>query len=134
MKNFRYIKLDIKLITFANDKEFKGHIKDEIVYSHLKVFSLIELIKEKTDIASNKIILYQDYKTSTGEKSGKMDIEKTLEEHGYMGKNYNELNDSEKVNIFFDYKILGDNDPILKSDFYFHDYKNTKRIANTPGI
>jgi hypothetical protein len=124
----RYIKLDIKLITFASDKDFIGHVKDEIVYSHLMVSSLLELIKDKKEIASNKLTLYQDYRATTGERIGKMDPDKTLEQHGYIGKIYNDLNDADKIVLFFDYRVAYGDDPILNSDFYFHNYnKNNKK-------
>ena len=121
------MKLDIKLITFASDKDFIGHVKDEIVYSHLRVSSLIEIIKEKKDIATNKLLLYQDYKATTGERIGKMDPDKTLEQHGYIGKIYNDLNDADKIVLFFDYRVVGGNDPILNSDFYFHNYSKSSK-------
>lgn len=121
------MKFDIKLITFASDKDFIGHVKDEIVYSHLRVSSLIEIIKEKKDIATNKLLLYQDYKATTGERIGKMDPDKTLEQHGYIGKIYNDLNDADKIVLFFDFRVVGGNDPILNSDFYFHNYSKSSK-------
>ena len=59
-----------------------------------------------------------------------MDPEKTLEQHGYIGKIYNDLNESEKIVLFFDYKVIGGDDPIMNSDFYFHNYKNGKKVVS----
>jgi hypothetical protein len=92
------------------------------------VSSLLELIKDKKEIASNKLTLYQDYRATTGERIGKMDPDKTLEQHGYIGKIYNDLTDADKIVLFFDYRVAYGDDPILNSDFYFHNYnKNSKK-------
>jgi hypothetical protein len=113
------------LITFVSDKEYKGHIKNEIVYTHLKVYSLIELIKEKLDIASYKISIYREANKS---KANYLEENRTLEEYGYIGASYNDtLKSIDKVTLFFDYRILENDDPILNSDFYFHNYKKANK-------
>lgn len=101
------------------------HIKDEIVYTHLKVISLVEMIKERLDIVSNKISIYQD---SSKSKVSYMDEHRTLEEYGFNGSNYNDVAQSaDKTILYYDYSILGNDDPILNCDFYFHDYKYTPK-------
>jgi hypothetical protein len=122
---FSYIKLDLKLVTFANDKEFKGHIKDEIICTNFKILSLIELIKEKNDIVSMKISIFHDTSKS---KASYLEENKTLESYGFAGKTYADcIESSEKVVLFFDYMILANDDPILNCDFYFHNYKSTPK-------
>lgn len=119
----RYIKIDIRLLPFALEKELKCHIRDEIVYTHIKVYSLINLIKQKTQITSNKIIIYRD---NTRSKSSKLDEFKNLEYYGIEGYSYEEakqLTHVDRVLLYYDYAILDNNDPILNSDFYFNDMK-----------
>ena len=119
----RYTKLDIRLFPFAFEKELKCHIKDEIVYTHIKILSLIDLIRKKTEIKSNRIIIYRD---NSRVKSSKLDENKNLEYYGIEGYNYEEaekLSNAEKIVLYYDYAILDNNDPILNSDFYFNDSK-----------
>ncbi|CAF0754073.1 unnamed protein product [Brachionus calyciflorus] len=119
-----YIKLDLKHVTFANEKDFRGHIKEEIVNTKTKIISLIEMLKERLDIASYKISLYQDVSKT---KSSYLDESSTLENYGYSGVSYNEaVQSSDKVILFFDYWILRNDDPILNCDFYFNSYKLKK--------
>ncbi len=116
---FRYVLLDIKLATFANDKEYQGHFKNEIIYSHMTIHSLIELIKKKGDIASIHVALFKD---PSRHKSVKLDENKTLEDCGYIGGTYDEPNE---YSIFYDYLTTLRDDPILNSDFYFINSKYT---------
>ena len=119
-----YIKLDLKHITFVNDKEFRGHIKEEIVNTKTKIYSLIELLKDRLDIVSYKISIYQDVSKS---KNSYLDENRSLESYGYAGGAYNDvLQSNEKVVLFFDYWILKNEDPILNCDFYFNSYKFKK--------
>lgn len=119
-----YVKLDLKHITFLNEKEFRGHIKDEIVNSKSKIISLIQLLKDRLDIASYKISIFQD---PTKTKGSYMDENKSLENFGFVGSDYHQtLHNNEKIILYFDYYILTDNDPILNCDFYFNDYKFKK--------
>ncbi len=111
----RYIKLDIKLITFATDKEYRGHIKDQLVYSHMTVYSLIEMIKKRNEIASMYVDIFRDPSRS---KSQLLDEFKTLEQCGFKGSTY----DSPKEYVlFYDFRTIKRfrNDPIMNSDFYF---------------
>lgn len=116
-----YIKLDLRLLALGNDKEYKGHIKSLTIHTHVKIFDLIDMIKDKVDIASNKISIYRDITIESI-----MDEDKTLKDYGYKGRDYNiVLNDKQKNVFFYDYEILDNKDPILLSDFYFHDYQYT---------
>jgi hypothetical protein len=115
--------LDIRLISFALEKELKCHIRDEIVYTHIKILSLIHMIKQKTEIKSNKIIIYRDNSRS---KSSKLDESKSLEYYGIEGYSYDEANqlvNFDKTVLYYDFAILDNQDPILNSDFYFSDSK-----------
>lgn len=119
-----YIKLDLKHITFVNEKDFRGHIKDEIVDTKSKIISLIELLKDRLDIASYKISIFQDPAKT---KASYLDESRTLESYGFTGADYQEaLHNNEKTVLYFDYFILNNNDPILNCDFYFNDYKYKK--------
>ena len=114
------------MITFEKDKDAYAHIRDEIVYTHMKIFSLIELIRKRTDIASNMISIYTDTAKS---KTSQLDDTRTLESYGYQGREYNTvLKSNEKVTLFYDYKILHPIDPIINCDFYFHKYKLPENI------
>jgi hypothetical protein len=118
--------LDIRLLPFALEKELKCHIRDEIVYTHIKILSLIHLIRQKTEIKSNRIIIYRD---NSRAKSSKLDENKSLEYYGIEGYSYDEadqLSNVDKVILYYDYAILDNKDPILNSDFYFNDSKNNK--------
>ena len=89
---------------------------------HEPIYELIEIIKFKKDIAST---LIQIYKEATKIKGTALEESKTLEFYGYKGGAYNDvLKNGEKVALFFDYAILGNDDPILNCDHYFHDYKS----------
>ena len=96
----------------------KCHLKDEVVYTHLKVYSLVELIRNKLDICSIKLVIYED-----AARLKQLDEKKTLEECGYEGDpSYDKvaaLASSDKHVLFYDYAILNNNDPILNCDFYF---------------
>ena len=87
----------------------------------MKVSNLIEIIKERTDIASKKFSIYLEMPLN---KNALMDENKTLEYYGLKGNGeYNDvLKGNEKTILYFDYAILGNNCPILNSDFYFHSY------------
>lgn len=115
----------MKLITFAADKEYKGFIKDQIVSCNMKIISLIEIIKNKTDIASTKISIFTDTSRS---KQSHLDENKTLRHYGFTGAPYNDVAaGNDKTVLYYDYAILGNNDPILNCDIYFHNYKNHDR-------
>lgn len=116
-----YLKIDILLISFANEKKCMNHIRNTLVYSHLKVYELFDLITNKTDIVSNKISIYRELMIES-----LMDDDRTLESYGFKGGEYNQvLNSHEKCVFFYDYEILDNDDPILNCDFYYHDYKYT---------
>lgn len=120
----RYVKLDIRLIAFAQDKEYKNHVRNYIVYSHMKVSDIIDIIKERTEIASNKISLFRELVLESF-----MENNKTLEDYGYIGAEYNKVASSHsKTLLYYDYDVLEKNDPLLNSDFYFHDYKYTSPV------
>lgn len=90
-----------------------------MVTSHSKVIDLIELIIERTDIASNRICLYRELLIES-----LMENERTLESYGFIGGEYNEVKErKEKTIFFYDYDILDNDDPILNCDYYYHDYK-----------
>lgn len=116
------MKIDLRMVTFANDKEYKGHLKNKIVYTHSKIYSLIEMIKNQLDVASYKISLYRD---TSNTKAAYLKENLTLEECGFSGSsNYNEvLASKEKTIFYFDYQIVFPDDPVLNSDYYFNSYK-----------
>jgi hypothetical protein len=112
----------LRLVTFANDKEYYGHVKDIMISIHEPVYELIEIIKEKTDIAS---MMIQIYKESSKSKGTALDNSKSLEYYGYTGGLYNEVKkNGEKLVLFYDYATLGTDCPILNSDYYFHSYSS----------
>ena len=110
------MKFDIKFAVFAADKDYRGHVKNEIIYSHMKVYSLKEMIRQRFDIATNVFYLFKE--TATDKQY--LDDKKTLEDYGYIGENdYNKvLNDSKKNTLFYDYEV-GKPDPIVHCDYYF---------------
>ena len=90
----------------------------------MKVCDIIETIIERTDIASNKISLFRELVLDSY-----MENNKTLEEYGFIGGEYNKVASSHsKTLLYFDYDILENTDALLNSDFYFHDYKYTQPI------
>ncbi len=85
----------------------------------MKVYDLVDIIKERTDIASTKITVFRDLESA-------MDENATLESFGFVGGEYNEVAKSHsKTILFYDYDVLPKKDPILNCDFYFHNYKYT---------
>jgi hypothetical protein len=118
------------MLTFADLKDYKSYIKDVIVYSHMQIYGLIEMIREKTDIASNKICIYREANRS---KSSYLDEERTLESYGFVGLPYDQmLKKNEKLVLYYDYYLFADYDPILNCDFYFHNYpKNSTKASNS---
>ena len=111
--------LDIKLATFAHDQDFVGHIKNQIMYSHMTIYSLIEFVKKKMDVASTHVALFKD---PSRHKSVKLEEHKTLEESGYKGASYDSPNE---YSLFYDYLTTMRDDPILNSDFYFLNSKSS---------
>lgn len=118
------MKLDLKLVAFANDKEYFGHIKDLVISIHEPIYELIEIIKERTDIASS---LIQVYKEASKSKGTALDDHRTLEYYGYTGDtSYNAaVKSSDKIVLFYDFALLENGlDPILHCDFYFNSYSS----------
>jgi hypothetical protein len=113
--------LEIKLATFSHEHNFIGHIKTDVIYSHMTVFTLIEFVKKKTDVASTHIALFKD---PTRQKLVRLDESKTLEECGYTGSIYDSPNE---YIIFYDYVTCLRKDPILNCDHYFMNNKQTTK-------
>lgn len=115
------MKIDLRLIAFASDKEYKNHLKSLIVFVQMRVYELIDIIKERTAVASNKITVFRDSNIDSI-----LEENATLASYGFAGGEYNEVAKSHSKTIFFyDYEIIDDNKcPILNSDYYYHDYKN----------
>jgi hypothetical protein len=112
----------LRLVTFANEKEYYGHLKDVMISIHEPIYELIEIIKQETDIASTMI---QIYKEASKSKGTALDNSKSLEFYGYTGGPYNDVKkSSEKLMLFYDYATLGNDCPILNCDFYFHSYSS----------
>ena len=102
------------------------NLRNTMVSTHLKILDLIELIKERTEISSNRICIYRDLCLES-----LMENSKTLDSYGFVGGDYNTiLSRKEKVAIFYDYDILDNDDPILNCDFYYHNYKYIPRAAS----
>jgi hypothetical protein len=124
----KYIRADIKLVTFADIRDYRGHLKNQLIYTHMTVYSLIEFIREKTDIpAIHKYVSI--FRDSTRSRAAKLDDSKTLEECGYIGGSYEE---PKECVLFYDFTIgyMLKNDPIINSDFYFINNYSSKTILN----
>lgn len=94
-----------------------------MIVTHSTIYSLIELIKQKVDIASSRISIYRDV---TKSKQSYLEETKTLEECGLAtgAGAYNDVFKSQdKLTLYYDFKILNNDDPILNCDYYFSDYK-----------
>lgn len=83
----------------------------------MTIYSLIEFVKKKTDIASTHLALFKD---PTRQKSVRLDESKTLEECGYHGWTFDEPNE---YILFYDYITCLRDDPILNCDHYFMNSK-----------
>jgi uncharacterized ubiquitin-like protein YukD len=115
----------LRLVTFANEREYWGHLRDVIISIHEPVYELIEIIKERTDIATS---LMQVYKEASKSKGTALDENRSLEYYGYAGGQYNDVKKSaDKIMLFYDYATLGNDCPILNSDFYFSDYSSYRK-------
>ncbi len=112
----RYVLLEIRLITFANDKDFIGHIRDEMAYTHMSVYSLKQLVKQKADIASTQITLFRD--PTSNSRHSVLDETLTLEESGLKGGPFDR---PKEYCIYYDYATSFHFDPLMSSDFYFID-------------
>ena len=112
--------MDLKLVTSATEREFPGHIKDELVHSHATVFYIIELIKKRTDIAARTLSLFRDTSRS---KTSHLEENNTLEECGFVGGSYES---PKEYTIFFDYITLFREDSVINCDFYFINKKRNK--------
>lgn len=112
------MKFDIKFLVFAGDKDYRGHIKNEMIYSHMKIYSLKEMIKKRFDIASHMIYLFNDLQVNT---SKSMDDGKTLQDYGFLGESdYNSVYDGNKKHVlYYDFSV-GKPDPIVHCDYYFN--------------
>ncbi len=87
----------------------------------MKVYDLIDIIKDRTSIVSTKFTIFRDHTLESA-----MDENSTLENYGFVGGEYNEVAKSHnKTILFYDYDVLTKKDPVLNSDFYFHNYKYT---------
>ena len=92
-------------------------MKNEIIYSHMKIFSLKEMIKKRFDIAADEIFLFNDISTSN---LIPMENSKTLEDYGYKGESdYNSVySGSKKIILYYDFSV-GKPDAIIHCDYYF---------------
>ena len=94
----------------------------------MKVYDLVDIIKDRTDIASTKFTIFRDHTLESA-----MDENDTLESFGFVGGDYNEVAKSHsKTILFYDYDVLSKKDPILNCDFYFHSYKYTPTSKTEP--
>ena len=114
------------MVAFANDKEYFGHIKDLVISIHEPIYELIEIIKERTEIAS---YLIQVYKEASKSKGTALDDHRTLEYYGYTScgdSSYNAAaKSSDKIVLYYDFALLeGGLDPILHCDYYFNSYSS----------
>ena len=92
----------------------------------MKIYSVIELIKRKTDIATTKMIVFQDL---AHPRSSSLDEYKTFEDYGFKGTSYDEAeHGTERLVLYFDFLVLENSCPILNSDFYFNDSKPPKKF------
>jgi hypothetical protein len=58
-----------------------------------------------------------------------MDSNKCLYEYDLPGESYDVCKKSQnKTTLYFDYALVGQENPILKCDFYFNDYKINKKF------
>lgn len=113
-----YLKFDIRFLVFAGEKDYRGHLRNEILYSHMKIYSLKEFIKQKFEIASNAIYLFSEINSTRS-----MEDSKTLEDYGFIGESeYNSVfNGSKKHVLYYDFSVSNILDPILNCDYYFND-------------
>jgi hypothetical protein len=81
----RYVLLDIRLVTFANDSTFVGHVKNELAPSHMTVYTLKQIVKKKTDVASSQVTLLRD---PVKNKQAVLNEQQTLEQAGFAGGPY----------------------------------------------
>jgi hypothetical protein len=95
-----------------------------VISIHESIYSLVEIVKRKTDLATSLIQIYRD---TSKAKSSILDENKTLENYGFTGGEFNTISKQsgdQKATLYFDFSILPHSDPILNSDYYFNSYKS----------
>jgi hypothetical protein len=93
-----------------------------VVCTHTKVNQLVDMIIQKTDIASYKINIFREISIDS-----LMDEDETLESFGLKSGPYNKVSSSHsKTVLYYDYEMMEKTDAVLASDFYFHKYEYKK--------
>lgn len=108
----KYLKVHLKFGTFDNLRSYPGHF-DLVLHSHLTICGLIDIIKERMDLATTTLRVYAD-------KSRTMNSlllpDQTLAECGYSGGT---RGDPEDCFLYYDYSTEFHDCAILMSDYYF---------------
>lgn len=121
--SFRYVLVDMRLVTFDNFRNHPGHFSI-VVHSHITVYGLIQKIAEVTEIQSTKLSVFCD---RTRSKDALLPPEQTLEDYGFHG---DVKHNPEEVVLFYDYTVEFTDCPILMCDHYFGN-NETKLFEET---
>lgn len=109
---FRYISLELRMVTFDNFRDYPGHL-DLLVHAHLPVCGLIQMIIQETEITSSKLAIFRDRSRS---RESLLPPKSTLRECGFFGDS---RNSPEEVLLYYDYTVEFTDCPILLCDHYF---------------
>ncbi|XP_022103410.1 uncharacterized protein LOC110986092 isoform X3 [Acanthaster planci] len=108
----KYVYIYLKFVTFDNLRSYPGHFS-VIVHSHLTVFGLLEIIKERTDLGTTKLRIFSD---KSRDASCLLLPDKTLEQCGIQGGTRSK---PEETVLYYDYSTEFHDCPLLMSDHYF---------------
>ncbi|XP_072339927.1 uncharacterized protein [Scyliorhinus torazame] len=112
VSEFRYISLELHIITFDSTQSHPGHFQ-EVIYSHMKVSGLIGRIQERTGIASTRLRVFKDQSCSP---ESLLPLELSLEECGFHA---GPRQSPPAGLLYYDYSIEFNDCPILNCDYYF---------------
>lgn len=108
----RYAKVLFKNVTFLEKRDHPTHFS-HLVYSHATVLYLLQIVKERIALESNRLALFTDESRSV---EAQLPPACTLEECGIAGGSFDKPED---VLLYYDYVIEFTDCPILNSDHYF---------------
>ena len=108
----RFIQLSLRLLTFANVKNYPGNFQT-LVHAHTTVYSLMELINQRLGETTQKLTVYRN---DSGETMIPLDPHHTLQDSGYQG---GPKNAPQEVELMYDFTTEFKDCPILNTDHYF---------------
>ncbi|CAD5117476.1 DgyrCDS6243 [Dimorphilus gyrociliatus] len=108
----RYARVHFKHATFSEKRDHHTHFI-QLVHSHATVSYLLQLVKERIALESNRLALFTDDSLTI---EAQLPPASTLEECGISGGSYDKPQD---VLLYYDYVVEFTGCPILNSDHYF---------------